>query len=628
MKRMPLLALASALALAASGADPYAGYIYPAGIQAGTTNRFIIGGQGLGGLKSVHFDNPGLKVLEVEVVPNFPNPANGLQRRHLVKWLDGIAAGNMEEPPLPDDPHINEWRSNVWWRALGTLDKGKLAIVERDLFTPKNALQATPSLRQMRLVTVAADKDAKPGWCSFMVVSPGGISAPRPFEVTAARHVEEPLYVPPHRKQPEPPLVDVREVGAVLDGQIRPGSTDVFRLHLAANKPYVLSATARELQPYIGDAVPGFFNAVLVLKNEKGATVMKTDDSLRFRPDPVMYFTPKADGIFTLEIHDVLYRGRADFVYSIAVNAPAPRIRYPQGGFPRSVMNRNPDGIVSAPGEVSRRKFVVDAPGPHVLEVVARRRGSPLDAVLALRKASGGPVLAQWDDVTNKVFVGSVPQGECDPIGVYDFKEAGEYVAEVTDRTGHGGKGYNWWLDVRREKPEFYVYSARSTLPLGWKNALKVEFVLERRHGFTGDVELVFPAGVQAVEKCAFTGGVERVTAKLVYRGLEKADMRQVKMTALAKVGDEILLVPVLPCDEYEQAFAWKHLLPASAFTLNAPPLPPNVAKRLQQQRLQQQKKLQQQQKQQQRQQKKDPQMKKNQGKGQNRKDQRREIRS
>ena len=230
--------------------------------------------------------------------------------------------------------------------------------------------------------------------------------------------------------------------------------------------------------------------------------------------------------------------------------------------------------------------------------------------------------------MTNKVFVGSVPQGECDPIGVYDFKEAGEYVAEVTDRTGHGGKGYSWWLDVRREKPEFYVYSARSTLPLGWKNAQKVDFVLERRNGFTGDVELEFPAGVQAVEKCAFTGGVERITAKLVYRGLEKADMRQVKMTARAKVGDEILRVPVLPCDEYEQAFAWKHLLPASAFTLNAPPLPPNVAKRLQQQRLQQQKKLQQQQKQQQKQQKRDPQMKKNQGKDQNRKDQKREIRS
>ena len=623
MKRIPLLAFASALALAAPGADPYAGYIYPAGIQAGTTNRFIVGGQGLGGLRSVHFDNPGLKVLKVEVVPNFPIPANGIQRRHLVKWLDGIAAGNTEEPPLPDDPHINEWRSNEWWRVLGTLDKGKIAIVERNLFVPRNALQATPSLRQMSLVTVAADKDARPGWSSFMIVGAGGISAPRPFAVTAARHVEEPLYAPPHRRQPEPPLVDVREKGAILDGQIRPGSTDVFRLHLAAKKPCVISATARELQPYIGDAVPGFFNVVLVLKNARGAVVMKTDDSLRFRPDPVMYFTPQAEGVYSLEIHDVLYRGRADFVYSVAVNAPEPRIRYPSAGFPRRVFDRNPDGVVSAPGEVSRRTFVVDEPGPRVLDLVARRRGSPLDAVLSIRKASGGPVLAQWDDVTNKVFVGSVPQGECDPIGVYDFKEAGEYVAEVTDRTGHGGKGYNWWLDVRRKSPAFYVYSARSTLPLNWKSPVKVDFVIDRRNGFDGDVSLEFPDGVQDVEKRVFTAGVDRVTAKLVYKGLEKADMRRVSITACAKVGNEVLRVPVVPCDEYEQAFAWKHLLPAKSFTLNAPPLPPNIAKKLQQQRQLQQQKLLQQRKKQQKQQKKDHQQKKEQ-----RKEQKKEMKS
>ena len=114
MRKLPILALAAALALAASGADPYAGYIYPAGIQVGTTNRFVIGGQGLRNIKSVFFDNPGLEVVSFEVVPGFPNPANGFQRRHLIKWLDGIAAGNREEPPLPDDPHISEWRSNSW----------------------------------------------------------------------------------------------------------------------------------------------------------------------------------------------------------------------------------------------------------------------------------------------------------------------------------------------------------------------------------------------------------------------------------------------------------------------------------------------------------------------------------
>ena len=75
MKRLVIWS-AAFLALAALGADPYAGYIYPAGIQAGTTNRFLVGGQALWNVKRVYFDNPALKVLAVENVPVFPVPGN------------------------------------------------------------------------------------------------------------------------------------------------------------------------------------------------------------------------------------------------------------------------------------------------------------------------------------------------------------------------------------------------------------------------------------------------------------------------------------------------------------------------------------------------------------------------
>ena len=113
-------------------ADPYVGYIYPSSIQAGTTNRLIIGGQALNGAQKYHFTKSGIKVLKVEHVPGFPPPV-WQQRRHLVKWLDGIAAGKREEPPLPNDPHLDEWRTNPWWSALDTLDVGQLALVEHDL---------------------------------------------------------------------------------------------------------------------------------------------------------------------------------------------------------------------------------------------------------------------------------------------------------------------------------------------------------------------------------------------------------------------------------------------------------------------------------------------------------------
>ena len=494
-------------------ADPYVGYIYPAGIQAGTTNRLVIGGQALGGAQQYHFTKSGLHVLKIDIVPNFP-PPTWQQDRHLKKWLNGIAEDNREEPQMPNDPHLDEWRINDWWTKLDKLDIGQLSIVEYDLYTPKNALQATPSLRQMVLVTVAADANAQPGWRSLVGYGGGGMSAPRPFEVTAAAHAPEPLYIPPHRKQPETTLADVRTGSVVLDGQILPGSTDTFRLRLAAGRRYAFRVTARELQPYIGDAVPGFFNAVITLKDDQGNTVAVADDEARFRPDPVLEFAPLKEGVYSLEIHDVLYRGRADFVYTIHI------------GDATKPATRAADGVVSRPGMVSTKKFSIAKPGPHVLEVKARRKGSPLDAVLTLRKAAGGPVLGYWDDVTNTVFTGTVPQGECDPIGTYDFKEAGE-----------------------------------------------------RMDGFTGDVKLEFPQDIR-VQNGVITSGVDTTFAMLTYVGQRTMEVQPIKVFASATIGGKTVRHPVMPCDEYEQAFAWKHLVPAEEFLFRGIPPPKKQVKR------------------------------------------------
>ena len=551
-----LLGIALFAASTVFAADPYVGYIYPAGIQAGTTNRLVVGGQGFQGVQSVHLSGRGVRVLSTQVVPGFPNP-NRFQKLHLTRWLNGIDKGRLEEPPIPPNSHEEEWRKNAWWSKLGTLDRQQLAIVERDLFTPRNALQASPSLRQLMLVTVVADIDAKPGRRSLVVETGKGMSAPRPLLVSVVPRIAEPLYVPPHRDQPSRPRVDVREGASILEGQIMPGETDFFTLKLAGGRPYVLNVTARELQPYIGDAVPGFFNPVVLLKNSQGEIVASADDHQRFRPDPTMRFTPPADGEYRFEIHDVLYRGRADFVYSVRI-----------GGAGRGDKFRNArstsDGVVSA-GQSATKKFTVERPGRRVLEVTARRRGSPLDAVLTLRKAGGGPVLAQWDDVTNRVFVGTIPQGECDPIGLYDFKEPGEYVAEITDRTGHGGPDYFWWLDVRRPRPGFAVYSTRSTLPVVRGKPLPVGFRVVRKDGFTGDIAIGGPAFLK-FSNHVVTSGVDQVTASLEYVGRGRMPITRCDLFATATINGEKVEVPVIPCDEYEQAFAWKHLVPAETF--------------------------------------------------------------
>ncbi len=554
-----LLALTLLAVGTAFAADPYVGYIYPAGIQAGTTNRLVVGGQGFNGVQAIRLSGRGLRVVEAQVVPGFPNPS-GFQKRHLIRWLNGIAEGRMEEPAIPPDSHVEEWRKNAWWAKLDTLDRQQLSIVERNIFTPRNALQATPSLRQMMLVTVVADREAKPGRYSLVVETGKGMSAPRPLLVSAAPRSSEPLYVAPNRAQPAPTAVDVRTGAAILDGQIMPGETDAFLLKLAGARAYSINVTARELQPYIGDAVPGFFNPVVLLKNAKGEIVASADDHQRFRPDPVLRFQPPAEGEYRLEIHDVLYRGRADFVYSVRVGSEK---RW-------SVQHRRAlatcDGVV-AKGKAATKTFTIEKPGRRVLEVTARRRGSPLDAVLTLHKAGGAPALAQWDDVTNTVFVGTIPQGESDPIGTYDFKEPGTYIAEVTDRTGNGGPDYFWWLDIRKPKPGFAVYSTRSTLPVMRGIPLKVDFQIIRKDGFSGDVTIQGPQILKFTNN-VITSGVDRISASLEYVGRGPRGTAPCTLYATTTINGKTVDVPVIPCDEYEQAFAWKHLVPAETFLL------------------------------------------------------------
>jgi len=152
---------------------------------------------------------------------------------------------------------------------------------------------------------------------------------------------------------------------------------------------------------------------------------------------------------------------------------------------------------------------------------------------------------------------------------VFDFQEPGRYVAEISDRTGHGGQDYFWRLDVRSPGPGFAVYSTRSTLPLAKRSALKVKFHVMRYDGFNGDVKLEFPYEVSC-SGCVATSGVDVVTAQLFGKGPPVPEPRPAVIFASAAIGGSVVRVPVVPCDEYEQAFAWKHLVPAETFLLTS----------------------------------------------------------
>ena len=580
MKRAIAILLFAAAAWA-QGADPYVGYIYPCGIQAGTTNRLIVGGQGLrrGGAGGVVVSGKGVEVLSTEVVPRFQT-VSGPQFRYLAKWLDGIARGDRAAPPLPTSPraHVDEWRSNRWWQVLGELDEQKISMVERALYVKRNSLQSSPSLNQRMLVTVAVAPDATPGPREFRVFAPNGMSAPRPFFVTAAPHMAEPLYAPPHRRRPPAPAVT--NLPCVLDGQIMPGETDVWTLHLQKGRTVTLRTVARELQPYIGDAVPGFFNPSLRIVDASGAEVAFADDNF-YHPDTVLVFTPPADGDYRLEIHDVLYRGRADFVYAISVEEGAhpvdPRCvslwPNPVPQTPPGVSYTAFTGVVARAGTACEHVFEVKDPGEYAFDLLARRVGSPLDARLTVLGPAGGKPVAVFTDTTNLVFRGSLIQGECDPVGTCRLA-AGKYRLRVEDEAGKGGPAWSYVLRVHRPAPAFEVWTAKSSFAFrarGRSAPMKV-FVL-RSGGFDGPVNLDETSDF-CFEPSVIPAGTNMVKVALVSKRRVPQPVQEMQFSASAQINGRTQTVRIQPADEYNQAFAWDHLLPSHAFDVRIWPRP------------------------------------------------------
>jgi len=103
-----------------------------------------------------------------------------------------------------------------------------------------------------------------------------------------------------------------------VNGQIMPGAVDRYRFQASRGQRLVVAASARELVPYLPDAVPGWFQATLALYDAQGKE-LAYDDDYRFHPDPVLYYEIPKDGDYVVEIKDAIYRGRQDFVYRIAM---------------------------------------------------------------------------------------------------------------------------------------------------------------------------------------------------------------------------------------------------------------------------------------------------------------------
>jgi hypothetical protein len=307
MSSRALLALAIAPFLwAQQPITPHVGYVYPAGGRMGTKFEITVGGQSLDGVNNVYVSGVGIQAVVVKhVKPLTPAQFNKL-REELKGLMDKRSAGT----------------------AL-TAEDQELAAALRQKIAISVRRPATPAIAETVTLEVTLAPDAAPGERELRLATPNGLTNPLVFCVgqlpefskEPAKVVSE-LPTPKAAKKSEQPKTSAAPMSitlpAIVNGQIVPGGVDRYRFQAVKGQRLVVAASARQLIPYISDAVPGWFQATLALYDAQGKQVDYADHFL-FHPDPVLYYEIPGDGEYVLEIRDSIYRGREDFVYRIAV---------------------------------------------------------------------------------------------------------------------------------------------------------------------------------------------------------------------------------------------------------------------------------------------------------------------
>lgn len=538
------------------------GYLFPAGGQVGTYVEVEAGGLNINRATKVLFSHPGIKGELEQIVES---AAEKKKRRRL---------NDQSSPQLADRIKIK--------------------------------------------ITIAANVPC--GVYDLRLQGPRGVSNMLPFEVASY-----PNFVEGKRSSMRKPN-EVESLPAVLCGQVAPGGIDYFRFSGCKGDTIVASVKGRQLVPYIADAVPGWFQPVIKLMDSRGKEVAYCDDYYH-NVDPVIITTLPKDGKYTLMIHDAIYRGRQDFNYRIQLGViPFVTGRYPaygvagkktkqriegvnlgtnkaavkvkKGGYHQLSFTNNigtsnsvsfyalPKGkrLIYCPKEgadlttavaiadsltsqsrIKRYKVRAYEGEELIIELIGRRNGSRLDAVIRLRDELG-EVVAEADDTEDPIQ--GLMTFHADPILKYTPSMSEVLTLEVEDLHRGYGQDYHYLLRRHKQMPSFtaFVSPANITIPSGGTSSFRVDIngkvkrpadlvvkglpkgfttsSLRLRGGRRWDVSITSPKGAE----------VKRfpIEVKLDYPsadGIERAD--------------------VLPVDNMMQAFYYTHHIPAAELSLD-----------------------------------------------------------
>jgi hypothetical protein len=325
-----ILAAFAAFATAHAQRAPRIGYVYPAGGRQGTTFDVTIGGQNLTGANEVFFTGKGVKATVISHERPLSAKESELMRQKVAQLEEDRRALKSSASKQEAD-RISE----------------EIEALKEKLTCFGNGRPFNVAIAENLRLRVTMAPDATLGDQEIRIATPGALSNPLLFQVGQLPEFSHPaargslkaeISTRPRRQYKrqaseetnEP--VEVISLPVVLNGQILAGQVDHFRFRARRGQRVVAAASARKLIPYLADAVPGWFQATIAIRDSQGHELAYADE-FRSHPDPVLSYEIPVDGEYVIEIRDSIYRGREDFVYRITVGElPFVTEIFPLGG--------------------------------------------------------------------------------------------------------------------------------------------------------------------------------------------------------------------------------------------------------------------------------------------------------
>ncbi len=590
--------------------QPRIGYLYPAGGKQGTTVTVLAGGQYLQGVTNAYMSGKGIDVTVKDYVKTLTPQQHNQLKQKIKDLLEKKQAASA---------------TNAWTAS----DDKTLEDLRKSMAIPPNR-QANPALMEEVMLDVTVGTNAEAGEHELRLRTPQGLTNPLLFHVGDLPEVGEPLRDPKFEPPAKKDLLVT--LPCTINGQILPGESDIIRFTAHRGDHIVAATSARTLMPYLADAVPGWFQAVLTLYDVQGKEVAY-DDDYRFNPDPVLYYEIPTQGEYTLEIRDAIFRGREDFVYRItAGQLPFITSIHPLGGtvgtpttltlkgwnLPTNTMQITPtestlkhitnpqqpwinNPVVFASDqfpeclEQESNNTVNDAQPLDTPTIVNGQIDQPGDRDIFRFKGKAGQVivleilarhlnspldstLALWDangrqlafNDDSKESLTGLGTHQADSKILYTLPSDGDYFACVSDAQHQGGPEYGYRLRISPPQPDFEVYIVPSSLNARSGSSLPITIHAVRKDGFTNEIALEINDAPAGffMSGGRIPAGQDQICCTLSTPASPDTNMVRLRLQGQATIGNQKITQPVIPADDMMQAFAYHHLVPARELLL------------------------------------------------------------